>query len=157
MAGSQPLADRLWSRAERVPSGCMEWQGAQNRDGYGQIRRGRRHEGMLGAHRAAWEVAHGPIPEGLPVLHRCDNPPCVNPVHLFLGTNDDNMADKVAKGRQSHTRGESHGAAKLTDAQVAEIRDLYSQGWTQRRIASIFGCSQPHVSVLVNHLKRSAA
>lgn len=71
---------------------CVEWAGLRFRDGYGRV-------GSKQAHRVAWEQTYGPIPEGLFVLHRCDNRPCVNPEHLFLGTNTDNMQDMVAKGR----------------------------------------------------------
>src|SRR5215472_1824648 len=96
---------------------CQEWPGAKHRQGYGVLkRRGR----WMYAHRAAWIDAHGPIPEGLDVLHACDNPPCRNVEHLFLGTHAENMADRNAKGRQA--RGERMGGAKLSEAQVFAIR-----------------------------------
>lgn len=77
---------------------CVEWTGAKNGDGYGSVRyRGR----VMRAHRVAWERAYGPIPAGLQVLHRCDNPPCVNLNHLWLGTNTDNIHDAIAKGRRA--------------------------------------------------------
>jgi hypothetical protein len=72
---------------------CIEWKGRTDKDGYGTI-------GSRRAHRVAWEQTFGPIPDGLQVLHKCDNPPCCNPDHLFLGTRTDNMNDKVRKGRQ---------------------------------------------------------
>jgi hypothetical protein len=76
---------------------CLEWQAARDRDGYGYF--GVRAGKVAKAHRLAWEFAHGPIPDGLHVLHKCDNPPCIDVEHLFLGTNDDNVADMNAKGR----------------------------------------------------------
>jgi hypothetical protein len=77
--------------------GCWEWEGELNRKGYGVFRYGK--NGRTGAHRASWFFHHGPIPDAAWVLHRCDNPRCVNPDHLFLGDNAANVADKVAKGR----------------------------------------------------------
>ena len=99
---------------------CLEWQGYSDRDGYGTFESGYK---TVRAHRVAWELAHGPIPDGLHVLHKCDNPPCVQDEHLFLGTEADNAADRDAKGRQASgdrngarlhpermPRGEAHGA-----------------------------------------------
>jgi hypothetical protein len=86
------LAERLRSRLVEDPTtGCHVWTSTLATGGYGRV--------LVSAHRLAWELAHGPIPDGLLVLHRCDNPPCCNPEHLFLGTVADNMADKTAKGR----------------------------------------------------------
>jgi len=108
---------------------CQEWTGRRNRDGYGI-------QGHKLAHRVAWETAHGPIPDGLCVLHRCDNPPCVDVEHLFLGTRADNAADRNAKGRSSRHN------AKLTAQQVREIRE--DKG-IQRQIAERFGICQAQV------------
>ncbi len=83
----------------RTESGCLPWVGNKHSFGYGQIWDRTRALFPLSAHRLAWEFAYGPIPKGMHVLHRCDNPHCVNPDHLFLGTNLDNIADKTAKGR----------------------------------------------------------
>jgi hypothetical protein len=130
-------------------SGCWEWTSHKDRWGYGRF-------WALGkvrsAHRASYELHCGPIPDGMHVLHRCDNPTCINPEHLFLGTNAENVADKVAKGRQS--RGSMNGA-KLTEADVIAIRaskepirevaQSYSVGW--RHIAKIRrGESWAHLS-----------
>lgn len=101
--------------------GCFEWKARRNSDGYGKITLGR----YFLAHRAAWWIHYGAVPEGLNVLHKCDNPACVNPDHLFLGTQNDNIQDMIRKGRKVYgvcPRGEAHGRAKLTAAQVAEIR-----------------------------------
>ena len=110
-----------------------------------------------GAHRLAWELAYGEsIPDGIEVCHTCDNPICVRPEHLFLGTHADNAADMVAKGRGVSPRlsGESNPAAKLTEEQVQRIRTLYVFGQvTQRDVAEQFGISQQQVSNIVNGKK----
>lgn len=97
------------------PGGCVVWRRAGSTHKAFNVR-----GGVVGVHRFAWEFYFGPVPEGLWVLHTCDNPPCVNPEHLFLGTHDDNMADRSAKGRAP--RGEGCRNARLTDALVREIR-----------------------------------
>lgn len=152
----RPLADRLWSRCFRTPSGCLEWQGfCHPTRGYGQIGRGRKGEGLVETHRAAWEVTHGTIPPGMFVCHQCDNPPCCEPTHLFLGTPADNHADMVRKGR--HATGQMLPQTKLTDAQVAKVLTLRSQGWLQREIAGHFGITQGYVSeLLAGNYRRSA-
>lgn len=151
------LAERLWSKVVETDSGCLEYMGARS-FGYGAIR-GRREDGswtMLKAHRAAWMVTHGPIPEGMYVCHRCDNPPCVNVEHLFLGDDADNMADKCAKGRQSHEF--ELPQTKLSDAAVTELRHEYAAGGiSQYAVARKYGISQPHVSVIVNRKVRAGA
>ena len=112
----------FWSRVARSNSeSCWEWQGGKTPDGYGKA--GHKHRNYL-AHRLAWELTFGPIPEGLQVLHRCDNPPCCNPAHLFLGTHADNMRDMAAKSRRD-SHGEKNNRAKLTVKQVLEIRERY--------------------------------
>jgi hypothetical protein len=84
--------------------GCLLWAGITDIDGYGIIHSGTCKGRNLRAHRVAWELTNGPIPAGMHVLHRCDNRPCIEPSHLFLGTQADNMADKKAKGRSSYPR-----------------------------------------------------
>jgi hypothetical protein len=99
-------AERFWGKVRKVKGGCWEWQGFRlptggHKLGYGQmvVRSLRR---PVNTHRIAWVIEHGTIPAGLCVCHRCDNPPCVNPAHLFLGTARDNTRDMIAKGRQGH-------------------------------------------------------
>ena len=106
-------------RVKLGSGGCLLWSGGKNRQGYGKIWwRGK--DGR--AHRAAWEKANGPIPKGLFVLHRCDNPSCINPAHLFLGTHAQNMADKVTKGRQRP--GALHGMAVISEQTAIRIKML---------------------------------
>lgn len=121
-------------------SGCYLWTATTNEKGYGRFNMDGRLES---AHRVAWAAAFGPIPEGMQVLHKCDIPCCVNPAHLFLGTNDDNLADKIAKGRQARLAGESNPKAKLTEEQVGLIRA------DPRRVSEIareFGVSLPTIA-----------
>lgn len=107
------LSERLAKHVVRGPD-CWSWSGA-TRNGYGVLGRGRRDEGLVYAHRLAWELVNGPIPEGMCVLHACDNRICTNPEHLWLGTKTDNNRDMSAKGRHV-------GGRRLTVEQVREIR-----------------------------------
>lgn len=107
----KPLIERFWKYIGIVSlGGCLVWSGLRNDKGYGLIQDRSRGK-LLKAHRVAWELANGPIPAGLMVLHRCDHPWCVDVAHLFLGTAADNSADMVAKGRQA--RGAKLSAARF--------------------------------------------
>ncbi|MDP9301284.1 MAG: HNH endonuclease [Actinomycetota bacterium] len=117
-------------------SQCWPWMGSRIPFGHGRFAVDGR---LVAAHRFAYELLVGPIPEGLCVLHRCDNPPCCNPDHLFLGTIADNNADMIAKGRQVVLAGELNGRALLTEAQVEEIRWRHAAGETQVALAHAFG------------------
>ena len=122
--------ERIRKRLRVMPSGCWEFQGSRTVSGsYGQIRIG---DSAQRVHRVMWEEVCGPIPAGLCVLHTCDNPPCANPAHLFLGTRTENAADKVAKDRQA--KGEA--LSKLTLEQVETIR---TDTRTQREVAADYG------------------
>ncbi len=118
-----PIIERPRRRLKVMPSGCWEFEGSRLPFGYGQIS----NPGGIPkrTHCLMWEIVFGPIPEGLCVLHTCDNPPCCNPAHLFLGTRTDNAADKVAKGRQA--KGET--LSKLTLEQVKAIRADQRSGY----------------------------
>ena len=137
-------------------SGCWLWVGdyATNTR-YGQITSsgGAKERKKFRAHRASWELNRGPIPNGLSVLHKCDTPACVNPDHLFLGTQADNMHDMFAKGRRPTARGERAGKAKLTEEQVLAIRD---DPRPYREIAHAYGLGS-HSSVKAIKLRRSWA
>jgi hypothetical protein len=116
------LEERFWSKVKiGEPNECWEWQASCNKSGRGQFTRiGGKHQVHAESHRLAYELTHGPIPNGLHVCHTCDNGLCCNPAHLFLGTKLDNERDKCNKGRQA--RGEKHGHAKLTESDVRQIR-----------------------------------
>lgn len=150
-----PIAPRLWAKVEKT-EGCWNWVGA-TAHGYGRIGVNGRTDG---AHRVSWVLAYGSIPDGLYVLHRCDNRRCVRPDHLFLGTAKDNSQDMGSKGRagfQRHPeivrRHERHHMAKLTEEQVAEIRLLRQQGRTLKSLGEQFGVhlSQIHHIVTGKH------
>lgn len=134
------LAERLNSRTERLPGpdACWVWKGTLSKSGYGVVGWMRR---LYRAHRLAFEVAVGPIPQGLEVCHRCDNRACVNPDHLFLGSHAENMADMSRKGRGSKLLGERHPQAQLTESQVREIRRRYAAGAHRQELADDFGVS----------------
>lgn len=131
------LEELLWAQVQRGgPEECWPWTGSRiTGGGYGRLRRGRRDKHLL-THRLAWELTNGPIPEGLRVCHHCDNPPCCNPAHLFLGTDADNSRDMVSKDR--HARGQRNHFAKLTEECVRQIRA--AEG-TLTAIGARFGCS----------------
>lgn len=137
---------QLYDRTERKPNGCIEWTGYRSPKGYGEIKVDGK---MVKTHRQAWMLSGGPIPPGMQVLHRCDNPPCVNPDHLFLGTNLDNVADRVEKGRSARLLGERATSAKLTEADVRAIRRMASLGMTNMEIAAEFNVSNQNVSQIV--------
>lgn len=127
-----------WSQVEKTDA-CWVWKGMVNKSGYGVYKRKRSFKEKL-THRQSWIMASGAIPDGLWVLHTCDNRPCVNPDHLFLGTCADNNADKIRKGRARNIGviGEKHHAARLTESQVRLIR---SDRRPDTEWAKIFGLS----------------
>jgi hypothetical protein len=117
--------------------GCWDWGGYFDKNGYGLFHSG--HSRQTRAHRFSWELYNGKIPQGLNVLHRCDNPKCSNPEHLFLGTTQDNAIDMAQKGRS--TLGEKNPNSKLSDDDVREIRKRLEMGVTQTRVANDFSMS----------------
>lgn len=123
---------------------CWVWSGPTRRAGYGVLYF---HKHRVPAHRLSWELHNGPIPDGLFVCHSCDNPPCCNPYHLFLGKAVDNVRDMDAKGRRVRMgfSGETNHAAKLTEPQVLEIRRRFAQGEQQAALAKEYGVTQTHM------------
>ncbi len=135
---------RLWSKAKRSETGCLDWQGRLDKDGYGKFMislprliKNKQEQCAMRAHRLAYELTHGPIPSGLLVLHSCDNPRCVEPSHLTAGTQLQNRRDAVARGRVP--AGEKHSQAKLTEEQAREVIRLRQEGADVKEIAAAFG------------------
>lgn len=130
----------------RGPDECWEWQGAVNLRGYGRIQ-------VAGkaryTHRVVWMLRHGRIPDGLSILHHCDNPPCGNESHLFIGTPGDNVRDMFDKGRQPRQDGVHNPAAKVTDEVVRGIRRRARIRESHASIARSLGISRPAVSLIV--------
>jgi hypothetical protein len=152
-----PIHLRFWENVERS-DGCWVWKLCKSRFGYGLVRIGGSHgdgrRRMSAAHRVAWMLTAGPIPPKLCVLHRCDNPPCVRPDHLFLGTQRDNTQDMIRKGRlvlarRNPLRGEQCPWTKLCRSQVTWIRRLSSQ-LSQDDIAWLAKIHQTHVSGILS-------
>jgi hypothetical protein len=134
-AGASDL-ERFWQRV-RVGDNCWTWEGsAHTNNGYGQFTLSQSRRVVT--HRAAWELTNGPIPEGLSVCHRCDNPKCVRPGHLFLGTHAENMADMGRKGRQRGPKGATHHKARLSEADVVDVRRRLAAGETQLAIGKMY-------------------
>lgn len=140
-----PLADRFWRHVEKT-DGCWLWIGARNHNNYGRLADSTRPGHANLAHRIAWELTYGPIPDGMCVCHTCDNPPCVNPDHLWLGTHDDNMADRTAKGRDPLPP-DVHIKMEI----AAQIREEYAAGGVTHRVLSErYGIDQSSVTRLIN-------
>lgn len=144
--------ERFWCKVDRSggPDACWNWTGSRIPKGYGNLKwdgKNRR------AHRVAWTIAFGSIPIGLHVLHNCDNPSCVNPRHLFLGTNQDNVDDRERKGRNNPPRRQKHWKHKLTNDQVADIRKRYSRygvgGESSLALARAFGVNPSTIQRIV--------
>lgn len=146
-------AEDFWSKVKKT-AGCWLWTASTVGFGYGQFRINMR---MVQAHRFSWELTNGAIPDGLCVLHRCDEPRCVRPDHLFLGTPADNNADRDAKGRRvvSHaprpsTCGERNHKAKLRADQVVEIRARHAAGAAnQKQLAKQYGVTPNLIGLIV--------
>ena len=139
---------KFWSNLSITlsPDECWEWLGRRVK-GYGMMCVSKR---SIGAHRISWGIHNGTIPEGMSVLHKCDNPSCVNPNHLFLGTQADNIRDMMIKKRDKHPSGENHKNHKLVLSQVENIRLRYKQGGiTFKELASEFGVSQSAINNII--------
>lgn len=142
------LFNRLFSRTIICENGCWEFTGGRFSKGYGMITYKRK---TLKAHRVAYDLVVGDIPEGIHVLHHCDNPSCCNPEHLFLGTSQDNVDDCIAKDRRANARGSDIGNSILDDKSVLEIwRLLNESNLSQREIGSRYNVSQALISAIKN-------
>lgn len=149
------LEERLTGRL-RADGDCLVWSGACRNKGYGVIRAGGKGSSIVAVHRLAYELWVGPIPDGLFVLHRCDNPPCCNPAHLFLGTHADNMRDMVAKGRGRAPAGAANPRCRLSPEIVAAVRSAYGTAtWTA--IGRRFGIDPTYARRIVLGERRAKA
>jgi len=139
------------ARTERGPgeNPCLVWTGTHDAAGYGRMKQGRKQRI---AHRVAWEMANGPIPDGMYICHHCDNPPCVDVSHLFLGTPADNMHDMDRKGRRVAVglKGSANRTAKLSEPDVVVIRERSKTGEGARRLAAAFGVSRSAIRFVVS-------
>ena len=145
LRGPRRLVDRFWEKVEKGPD-CWLWTAGRFSNGYGEFRVGSTNKP---AQRVAWELTYGIIPEGVFVCHHCDNPICVRPSHLFMGTAADNAADMVSKGR--NRLGDRNGRSKVTWAQVDEIRELWTSGVNQQELAARYKISDSQVANIVHH------
>jgi uncharacterized protein YbaR (Trm112 family) len=144
------LEDTFWSYVDKRGS-CWIWLGGVDKDDYGDFRW--RINGERKTHRLSYTLAHGAIPKGMLVCHSCDNPRCVNPSHLFLGTPKDNTQDMHRKGRAPVRKGMAVPASKLTEQQVREIRTLYATGeYSQAQLAETYGLSQGSIGDLIRRV-----
>ena len=145
------IEDKYWDRVVKADD-CWQWTGARDKQGYGRLSPA---VGVfLRAHRFSWELHNGPVPEGLLVCHRCDNPECTNPNHLFLGSPQDNMDDKVRKGRwkgcasermSEIVRARKRPVKELLGANLSKVLALRNEGKTLTEIGAVFGCDKGSV------------
>jgi hypothetical protein len=138
---ARKLCDRLLSKINILDNAsCWYWTGNKNEYGYGRFKL---HGKTVGAHRLIWEVFNKVIPDNMNVLHKCDNPGCVNPDHLFLGTQKDNVTDMIQKNRRGDYR-------KLKDGEAWLVRRLVNAGFSQAKIAPMFKCSRWPIRNVMN-------
>lgn len=149
---NESIADRFAQQYEVRPSGCWHWTGAFDGRGYGRLRNGSNSSGKrASAHRVSLVLATGEVPDNMLVCHHCDNPSCVNPDHLYIGTSLQNNRDRVMRGRSNTAFGVRVGSSKLTPKMVQEIIRIYNlPGESQYSVAACFGISQAIVSRIVS-------
>lgn len=139
---------RFWDKVDKSGD-CWVWTACKCSSGYGNFSVSGR---ICSSHRVSYELHIGKIPDGLSVLHKCDNPACINPDHLFTGTQKDNMQDCVAKGR--FTRGENVHSSRLTEKDVVEIRRKYANGdISQRQLARDYNMGSRAIHCVVHRIK----
>lgn len=156
------IEERFWQKVDKngpimpgMETACWIWTAGKSSDGYGRLYNPGRRSHPLYASRVSWEIHRGPIPAKLRVCHDCDNPPCVNPDHLWVGTHQDNMRDRDAKGRGYDRRGERNGRAKISDDAVDAIKAAWEQrDASQTELARAHGISQAQVSRIVRGVQR---
>lgn len=151
---ARPPVDRFWEMVDKngpilVPKlgRCWEFESRLS-SGYGRLKMPDKTTEL--AHRFSWKLHNGPIPDGLFVCHKCDNKPCVRPTHLFVGTQLDNLADMIKKGRAGKAIGTQHGMSKLSEKDVLDILRKYATGkWTQQELGDLYGVGNMQVSRIV--------
>lgn len=151
----------FWRRVIKLGAkACWRWTGSFDRDGYGQLKRAD-GKTTVSAHRVSAELKHGVvIPGHLVVMHTCDNPGCVNPAHLKVATQRENVLDMHRKGRApiNIVKGDQHGATKISDAALVQLRELWAErstnGITQQKLAEMYGVTQAQISRIVNAKRR---
>jgi len=148
--------DKFWENVTKT-NGCWLWEGHTSHNGYGRLHiyiNDKRK--IVPAHRLSWEIHNGPVPKGILVLHKCDNPPCVNPDHLFLGTNKDNTQDSLMKGRACLTnckpqKGEKNGSAILNENMVESVRyQRKNYNYTFKELAGLFNISPSQIANIIH-------
>lgn len=145
-----PLAKRFWSKVDMSggPDACWTWMATKDTAGYGRIMK-TKGTTRLSAHRVAYELTYGPIPDDMCVCHACDNPPCCNPAHLWLGTSRENIADRQMKGRQS--KHEGRPGARITMEIAARIREEYAAGGiTHRGLGKKYGLERSSITYIIS-------
>jgi HNH endonuclease len=152
MTNYTPRVDRFWAKVDLstvdIEFACIHWVGAHSEQGYGHMRWEGKH--LTKATRIAYEIAFGEFQKDLCVLHHCDNPKCVNPNHLFLGSRGDNNRDREQKGRGNQRKREKHGRHKLTEEQVAYIREKYARGGiTYKQLGTEFGLHYSTIGYII--------
>ena len=158
---STAFRSRFWSHVPSRPvDRCWLWAGAKNPKGYGSVRVGGRGGVSISAPRVSFLISKGPIPPGLHVLHNCDVPSCVNPAHLRLGTNADNVKDRDSRGRFVVLRGEKNGNSRISDEDIARIREEFREDPSrgkQTRLAEKYGVDHTLVYLIVRKGYRSGS
>lgn len=142
------IKERLFSFINMNSNGCWDWIGAKNKKGYGCL--SYKNKTTI-AHRLSYLLFIGEIPKDLHVLHRCDNPKCINPNHLFLGTDLDNSNDKISKGRFVCSYGKDNGNSKLTDEQVVDIKIKIKKGLSFASISRTYEVSETTIAYIAKN------
>lgn len=147
---------RFWKQVDIIherPDCCWEWKGYRKNDGYGRVTIDSKD---CMSHRVAYQLKIGQIPDGMLVCHSCDNPPCCNPSHLFVGSHSDNMKDMASKkrGKKIGIKGDANIHSKLSDDKVYEMRSLYLSGMPTRKLVKLFGLSRTQTIRITNFRSR---
>lgn len=153
-----PWQERFWRYLTPGAHGdCWEWQGARNSHGYGRLNSGGKNGRTIKAHRASYEIHHGVAPGDMDVCHHCDNPPCCNPAHLFLGDAATNAQDMARKGRAPAQNGQVLKIQRITDGQVIDLRERAAAGESYEELGAAFGIAAKYAGMIANGRFRAQA